>query len=127
MDGSTMTVPTIPAQELPTWYAWTLQKYVNVPAVLEVCLNVAPGVISTGGGPGGLKFALESQMRAGPVIVWGSVGFASLHWTIVPWTTVMFSGAKACTAYTESPQPAVAWTVTVETPVTTTSVPVIPG
>ncbi len=39
----------------------------------------------------------------------------------------MFSGAKVCTAYTESPQPAVAWTVTVETPATTTRVLVIPG
>src|SRR5436309_12732732 len=103
---STMTVPTIPTHDPPTLYAWTLQKYVNVPAVVKVCEKVGPGAIGiTGGGPGGLKFGLESHTgelpEIGPVIVCGSVGFASLHWTVVPRTTVRFSGAKACTAYTE--------------------------
>src|SRR5207245_2014659 len=84
-----------------------------------------------GGGPGGLKSGLESHAgeppETGPVIVCGSVGFASLHWTIVPCTTVRSSGAKACTAYTESPHPAVAGTVTVETPAVTVRLPAIPG
>src|SRR2546428_10869616 len=82
--------------------------------------------MSTGGGPGGLKFGLESQVRAGPETEWGSVGLASLHWTIVPRTTVMFSGAEACTAYTEPPEPPVGCSAPGETPATTTTVPAIP-
>src|SRR5207245_8844343 len=120
-DGSTITVPTIPAHDPPMSYAWTLQKYVNVPAVGKVCEKVGPGKIGiTGGGPGGLKLGLESHAgeppETGPVIVCGSVGVASIHSTIVPCTRVRSSGAKACTAYTESPHPPVQVRVTVETP-----------
>src|SRR2546428_13790005 len=85
----------------------------------------------TGGGPGGLKFGPESHTgeppKTGPVIVCGSVGFASLHWTVVPRTTGRISGAKACTADTESPHPAVAVTVTGESPAVMGLVPALPG
>src|SRR3989442_4830921 len=102
-------------------YAWTLQKYVNVPAVGKVCEKVGPGTIGmTGGGPGGLKFGLESHTgeppETGPVIVCGSVGFARLHLTVGPRTTVKVSPAEALTAYTQSPHPADASNVNIPKP-----------
>src|SRR2546428_13126674 len=94
-----MTVPTIPTQERSTWYAWTLQRYVNVPAELKVWLKVVSGTNSTGGGPGG-RFGLESNAMpppgAGPGIVCGSVGMTSLHWTNVPCAHVLYSGPRHC-------------------------------
>src|SRR2546422_11061658 len=101
-----MTVPTIPTQERSTWYAWTLQRYVNVPAELKVWLKVVSGTNSTGGGPGG-RFGLESHATpppgAGPAIGCGSVGLARPHGTIVPCTPVMFPGAIALPPHSEAP------------------------
>src|SRR5438046_2980484 len=54
-DRSTITVPVMPTHEFPILYAWSLQKYVNVPSVLKVQLNTVgwPGAPRTGGRPAG--------------------------------------------------------------------------
>src|SRR5438132_1305248 len=70
MDGSTMTVPTIPAQELPTWYAWTLRKYWYVPGggLLVSSSYTEPGARSFPGpisakAPAGVNGGLESYTK----------------------------------------------------------------
>src|SRR5205823_11907799 len=108
-DRSTITVPVIPTHELPILYAWSLQKYVKVPSVSKVQLNTDfwRGAPMTGGALA--MSGLESHtipVEFTPVIVCGSVGFVSDHRTIVFRGTETFSGRKACTAYTGSPQPA---------------------
>src|SRR5205823_5122221 len=101
-DRSTITVPVMPTHEFPILYAWSLQKYVNVPSVLKVQLNTVgwPGAPRTGGRPAG-RSGLESHtmpVAFVPVIVCGSVGFVSDHRTIVFLGTETFSGLKAWTA-----------------------------